>query len=96
VWFTIKRQVKIGVKSASCDAQILQACAKKFEELAVLVILELRIPLRGFTRRLFNYLVPMLQDKRPKEEEGKGGQQAELNKPEKGAASGCAEDGMLG
>jgi hypothetical protein len=38
----------------------------------------------------------MLQDKRSKEEEGKGGQQAELNKPEKGAASGCAEDGMLG
>jgi hypothetical protein len=38
----------------------------------------------------------MLQDKQAKEEEGKGGQQAELNRPEKGAASGYAEDGMLG
>jgi len=38
----------------------------------------------------------MLQDKRAKEEKGKGGQQAELNKPEKGPSSGCAEDGMPG
>jgi hypothetical protein len=36
----------------------------------------------------------MLQDRRAKEEEGKGGQQAELNRPEKGVASGYAEDGM--
>jgi len=36
----------------------------------------------------------MLQDKRPKEEEGKGGQQAELNRPEKGAASGCPACGL--
>jgi hypothetical protein len=35
----------------------------------------------------------MLQDKRAEEEEGKGGQQAELDRPEKGAVSGCAEDG---
>jgi hypothetical protein len=32
---------------------------------------------------------------RAKEEEGKGGQQAELNRLEKGVASGCAKDGML-
>jgi hypothetical protein len=37
----------------------------------------------------------MLQDKRA-EEEGKGGQQAELNGLEKGVASGYAEDGMPG
>jgi hypothetical protein len=38
----------------------------------------------------------MLQDKQAKEEEGKRGQQAELDKPEKGVARGCAEDGMPG
>jgi hypothetical protein len=36
----------------------------------------------------------MLQDKRAKEEEGKGGQQAELNRPEKGAASSLGSCGV--
>jgi hypothetical protein len=50
----------------------------------------------GETRSLCNYLVPMVQDKQGKEEEGKGGRQAGLNRPEKGAASEYAEDGMPG
>jgi hypothetical protein len=48
----------------------------------------------GETRSPFNYLVPILQNKQDKEEEGKRGRQAGLNRLEKGAASGCAEDEM--
>jgi hypothetical protein len=39
--------------------------------------------------------LPMPQDKRAKEE-GKRGQQARLNRPERGVASGYAEDGIPG
>jgi hypothetical protein len=40
------------------------------------------------TRSLFNYLVPMIQDKQAEEEEENGGQQAELNRPERGQHKG--------
>jgi len=43
------------------------------------------VPTVRVARSLFNYLVPMLQDKQAKEEERKGGQQAELNRPKRGA-----------
>jgi hypothetical protein len=36
------------------------------------------------TRSLCNYLVPIRQDKQAKEEGGKGGRQAELNKSKRG------------
>jgi len=53
------------------------------------------VPTVRVARSLFNYLVPMLQDKQAKEEERKGGQQAELNRPKRGCpASGLGSCGV--